>query len=363
MAGLELPFGVFPVNPVYVDGYRGPYVDVATAIASVPEPVRVQGQVVFISGLAKEYWWETVTTDVGLVEKVSGAANVKSDWNATSGDAEILNKPTIVNNIPTDLSLGPISSTALDINSSDGNNVTVPSATGTFAGLMPSSKFNEVVANNAKVGITPTQASDITTNNAKVTNATHTGDVTGSGALTISNNAVTNVKAADIPTLTLKGRVTAGTGDPQDLTGTEATTILDTFTSTLKGLVPASGGGTDNFLRADGTWSPAGGGVVKETIMFNTSSDAPVSDWITLKGFRTVDTASLVLGFKLTSTTFNVRASLLGTITNVNIASATTLQSWLDTNVTTGNWQIQAVPVFNGTDFGKDTLSINLTKY
>lgn len=33
------------------------------------------------------------------------------------------------------------------------------------------------------------------------------------------------------------------------------------FTSTEKGTVPASGGGTTNFLRADGTWAaPAGGG-------------------------------------------------------------------------------------------------------
>lgn len=37
--------------------------------------------------------------------------------------------------------------------------------------------------------------------------------------------------------------------------------ISNVFTSTLKGLVPASGGGTSNFLRADGTWAtPSGGG-------------------------------------------------------------------------------------------------------
>jgi hypothetical protein len=62
-------------------------------------------------------------------------------------------------------------------------------------------------------------------------------------------------------TATIKGRTTAGTGDPEDLTGTQATTLLDTFTTSLKGLAPASGGGTSNFLRADGTWAaPAGGG-------------------------------------------------------------------------------------------------------
>ena len=38
---------------------------------------------------------------------------------------------------------------------------------------------------------------------------------------------------------------------------------IDLFTSALKGVVPCSGGGTANFLRADGTWAPppAGGSV------------------------------------------------------------------------------------------------------
>ena len=46
-----------------------------------------------------------------------------------------------------------------------------------------------------------------------------------------------------------------------ELTGTEVTALLDNFTATLKGLAPLSGGGTTNFLRADGTWAaPPGGG-------------------------------------------------------------------------------------------------------
>ena len=88
-----------------------------------------------------------------------------------------------------------------------------------------------------------------------------TGSGTGSFATTITDDAVTNAKLANVATATIKGRVTAATGDPEDLTGTQATTLLDTFTSGLKGLVPASGGGTANFLRADGTFAaPPGGG-------------------------------------------------------------------------------------------------------
>jgi len=62
-----------------------------------------------------------------------------------------------------------------------------------------------------------TMESDITTNNAKVTNATHTGDVTGSEALTIANEAVTNAKMAHVATGTVKGRTSALSGDVEDL--------------------------------------------------------------------------------------------------------------------------------------------------
>jgi hypothetical protein len=51
--------------------------------------------------------------------------------------------------------------------------------------------------------------------------------------------------------------VTIGAG----LTFTAGTLDAPVFTSSVKGEVPASGGGTANFLRADGTWAaPAGGG-------------------------------------------------------------------------------------------------------
>ena len=49
---------------------------------------------------------------------------------------------------------------------------------------------SEIAANTAKTGITSGQASAITANTSKVTNATHTGEVTGSGALTIASDVV-----------------------------------------------------------------------------------------------------------------------------------------------------------------------------
>ena len=44
-------------------------------------------------------------------------------------------------------------------------------------------------------------------------------------------------------------------------TEADQTAYLTEFTSTDKGLAPASGGGTTKYLRADGTWAtPPGGG-------------------------------------------------------------------------------------------------------
>lgn len=99
-----------------------------------------------------------------------------------------------------------------------------------------------------------------------------TGDVTagpgsGSQAATIAADAVTNSKLANMAQATIKGRASgAGTGDPTDLTGTQATAILDNFVGDsgsggTKGLVPAPASGdaaANKFLKADGTWAVAG---------------------------------------------------------------------------------------------------------
>lgn len=56
--------------------------------------------------------------------------------------------------------------------------------------------------------------------------------------------------ATDITDSTMAGRamLTAASATAQ-------TALLDAFTSGAKGLAPASGGGTVNYLRADGTWA------------------------------------------------------------------------------------------------------------
>ena len=57
----------------------------------------------------------------------------------------------------------------------------------------------------------------------------HSGEVTsaGDGATTIANDVVTNAKLANVATSTIKGRATAGTGDPEDLSASDVRTILN----------------------------------------------------------------------------------------------------------------------------------------
>lgn len=92
------------------------------------------------------------------------------------------------------------------------------------------------------------------------------------GITTLSNNSIENAALADMPTSHFKARIAVGTGDPQDITPTQATSLLDTFSTSSKGLSPASGGGIENFLRADGTWAPP------------TSNGGQASSWGSITG-------------------------------------------------------------------------------
>jgi hypothetical protein len=75
-----------------------------------------------------------------------------------------------------------------------------------------------------------TKLDGIAANANNYTHPNHSGDVTsvGDGATTIANDAVTNAKLANMATSTIKGRATAGTGDPEDLSASSVRTLLNT---------------------------------------------------------------------------------------------------------------------------------------
>jgi len=75
--------------------------------------------------------------------------------------------------------------------------------------------------------VVSTQLSAISANTEKVTNATHTGEVTGATELTIATAAVTLAKMANMATASFIGRTTAGVGVPEILSKANALSILN----------------------------------------------------------------------------------------------------------------------------------------
>jgi len=99
--GLEIPFGIQPVNPVPVDTWSGPYYGPnetaakAAANAAIPQAIRFQSLQVrlIIAGVPYIYWYDTGTTDTDLhifstggggTSGYSGYSGV-SGWSGISG--------------------------------------------------------------------------------------------------------------------------------------------------------------------------------------------------------------------------------------------------------------------------------------
>lgn len=154
--------------------------------------------------------------------------------------------------------------------------------------VMIAQQVNEGQARSLKIPLTDPSSASTTLPNAteranKVLGFDSNGDPTattvgtlalGDGDVTtakLDDNAVTNAKLATVATATFKGRTTAGTGNVEDLTATQATALLnavvgDSGSGGTKGLVPAPAAGdaaASKFLKADGTWAtPTSGALV-----------------------------------------------------------------------------------------------------
>ncbi|EIG63484.1 hypothetical protein [Bradyrhizobium sp. WSM1253] len=82
-----------------------------------------------------------------------------------------------------------------------------------------------------------------------------------------------------VPNNTVLGNVSGSTALMASLNATQLTTLCNTFTTSLKGCVPASGGGTTTFLRADGTFATAvpTGGTQGQTLVKNSVTNGDAS--------------------------------------------------------------------------------------
>jgi len=165
---------------------------------------------------------------------------VTADKLADSINTDIAAGVAKVSNVTTDLSITGTTD-ARTIVSSDGTDAIIPVATTSVSGVMSKTIFDEHVVNNAKVSGTATNLTKTVSgtgfainssdgdnvdlsladtdnwglmsdemfdaqvlNNAKLTNATHDGEVTGSGTLTIADGAVIAARLATDAVITSK---------------------------------------------------------------------------------------------------------------------------------------------------------------
>ena len=79
----------------------------------------------------------------------------------------------------------------------------------------------------------------------------HTGDVTGSAALTISNGAVTLEKMANLATARIIGRTSSGTGVPQALTAANVRSMINVADGANNYVHPGSGTNPHGTTKSD----------------------------------------------------------------------------------------------------------------
>lgn len=186
-------------------------------------------------GLSTEDY--TTTEKSKLAGIASGAeVNVNADWNATTGDALILNKPTISN--VTNLSYLASSTNGIVV-SDTGTDATVPLADATNAGLLKPSKFT-VLENTSG-----------TNSGDNATNTTSNSYADGKVTQTITNGVTTTAPSEDavFDALALK----ANDSSVMHLAGTETITGVKTFGTNLKTTVPFNSIPTIAGIASDGT--------------------------------------------------------------------------------------------------------------
>ena len=217
-----------------------------------------------------------IVTNTAKVGVTTQEQNVQSNWDATTGDALILNKPTTitsgqtsaivtntaktgitsgqasaivtntakVTNVPTTLEAGTVSATTYGI-TSDGsaNDIILPEANTDSAGLLGAGKWDEIVANSLKAtdtNLTEEEVEDFVGSMAG-TGLTYTDGGIGEGLLSVDNDhvAATGTTAGDIDIVVtgqaISATIDANSIDVGDLVAAIGTSLADADTATQPG--------------------------------------------------------------------------------------------------------------------------------
>ena len=226
-----------------------------------------------------------LTNNSGFITAADIPAQINADWNATSGAAEILNKP-IIPTVPADVSafnndagyLTNYTETDPQFNAWDKdyndliNTPTIPAAANDATLTIQKNgnsigTFTANASDNQTINVTvPTTTSELTNNSGFVTESNLSDIITTlNGRIDSLNNAIAAM-GGDIPLIPVAGQITLTTNEVTDITVTTATaggniTNSGGFAITDRGVcwslnpyptlsdnyVAASTGGTGNF--------------------------------------------------------------------------------------------------------------------
>jgi hypothetical protein len=233
-----------------------------------------------------------------------------------------------------------------DVTATAGSNATtIANSAVTDAKLRDSGALSVIGRSANSVGA----PADIATTASSDAVLRESGGVLGFGTIAtagIANSAVTLAKMADVTGPTLLGR-TSGTGAPQALSGTNATTILDVFTGAtamaggVKGLVPApSAGDQAKVLRGDGTWvTPASSTTSLIQYTFDTGTGTgPASGELRINNATySAATAIYVSDTDANSVSVQTLLDFWASLDRIIIRSVTSATKWVVYRVTGAN--------------------------
>ena len=191
------------------------------------------------------------TNKTGITSTQAGnitTNNAKTGISSAQASAIIANtaKETDVNhNVSTDLSVTATDS-SLTVESSDGDNASIPAATTSAWGAMTDAQVAEVNANTAKVGTTSTERTRIAANHAKVgitsgqasaitANTAKTGITSGQASAITANTSKTGISAVQAQA------ITDNTAKATDVNHNVTTNLSITGTSAARVIVSSDG--------------------------------------------------------------------------------------------------------------------------
>lgn len=158
----------------------------------------------------------------------------------------------------------------------------------------------------------------------------------------LPNDSVSFSELVNINANSVLGNPTALATDGSSISFIDLTQDhLSLFSSTEQGVVPASGGGTTNFLRADGTWVAAGvstaGALDQQVLAYDSGTGLTTWQYAGL-GDGNFSTASLILGRGKPTNSTGTKLTLLGTLAgnSLTTGNASVLIGDIGKSITTG---------------------------